>query len=222
MQASRDLARGQDAAFIRANTEVLAPPLVPEIDLHLATEVVEIWELSEEELAARGLPPPFWAFAWAGGQALARLLLDEPARVRGASVLDFGAGAGLAGIAAAKAGAQSVLCADIDRFACAAAAANAERNGIELSVTAHDLLDEPPPKTDLLLVGDVFYEKGTAGRLLSWLETARDDGAEVLIGDPQRGFLPRAGLEKLVSYCVKTTRALEDTDVRNTSVWRLA
>ena len=215
------MARGDKAAFVRANTEKLPPPLVPEIPLQLASEVLEIWQLSEEALAARGLPPPFWAFAWAGGQALARLLLDEPERVRGKSVIDFGAGAGLAGLAAAKAGAASVLCADLDPFACAAAAVNAEANGLHVTLTALNLLEAPPPAVDLLLVGDVFYEKETAGSLLTWLEGARDAGATVLIGDPQRGFLPRTGLEKLVSYGIKTDRALEDTDVRNTSVWRL-
>ncbi|HAC59200.1 MAG TPA: nicotinamide N-methylase [Rhodobiaceae bacterium] len=209
------------AAFIRGNTALHKPPLIPEISLHLASEIVPIWQMTEEELEKSGLPPPFWAFAWAGGQALSRYILDNPAVVSGKSVLDFGSGSGLIGIAAAKSGGKPVLSADIDLFALEAIKLNASSNGVEIEATAEDLVGVENRGWEVILVGDMCYERPLAERIEAWLRRLAAEGVEVLIGDPGRTYLPKSGLEKLVSYAVKTTRELEDTDVRNTSVWRL-
>ena len=209
-------------AFIRANTAVMAPPLVPEIRLHLAHEAVPIWQKTEEELGEIGLPPPFWAFAWAGGQALARHLLDHPEIVRDRRVIDLASGSGLVGIAAMKAGAAHVLAADIDGFAVTAIALNATGNDVTLDITADDLLAAVPPACDVILVGDLFYEKSLAERVYAWLRRADAHGAAVLIGDPGRSYLPREKLEKLAEYAVPVTRELEDAEIKRTAVWRLA
>ena len=209
------------AAFIAANTRLQPVPHAPEISLWLADEVTPIWRLTEEELGELGLPPPFWAFAWAGGQALARYLLDHPQEVAGKRVLDFAAGSGLVGIAAMKAGAASVLCADIDPFCAAAVAANTAANGVALDFTADDLLDAPPPEVDVICAGDVCYEKPMTGRVLAWLAQARAGGARVLIGDPGRTYFPREGLTFLAEYRVRTTRELEDLEIKRSSVWAL-
>jgi len=209
------------AAFIAANTRLQPVPHAPEISLHLADEVTPIWRLTEEELGELGLPPPFWAFAWAGGQALARYLLDHPHEVAGRRVLDFAAGSGLVGIAAMKAGAASVLCADIDPFCAAAVAANAAVNAVALDFTADDLLDAPPPDVDVICAGDVCYEKPMTDRVLVWLARAKANGARVLIGDPGRTYFPREGLAFLAEYRVPTTRELEDQEVKRSSVWAL-
>ena len=177
--------------------------------------------MTEEELEKSGLPPPFWAFAWAGGQALARYILDNPEIVRGRCVLDFGSGSGLIAIAAMKAGAASVLAADIDAFAAVAIALNAETNGVVVAATTEDLVGVENRGWDTILVGDMCYEGPLAARIEAWLRKLAGEGATVLIGDPGRTYLPKSGLEKLVAYAVKTTRELEDTDVRNTSVWRV-
>jgi predicted nicotinamide N-methyase len=209
-------------AFIRANTAVMAPPLVPEVRLHLAHEAVPIWQKTEDELGEIGLPPPFWAFAWAGGQALARHLLDHPEIVRDRRVIDLASGSGLVGIAAMKAGAVHVLAADIDGFAVAAIALNAAGNGVALDITADDLLTADPPDCDVILVGDLFYEKSLAERVYAWLRRADARGVTVLIGDPGRSYLPREKLEKLAEYAVPVTRDLEDAEIKRTAVWRLA
>jgi predicted nicotinamide N-methyase len=208
------------AAFIRANTKMLVPPLVPEVRLHLASEVVPLWHKTEEELEAAGIPPPFWAFAWAGGQALARYVLDHPGIVRGKSVLDLGAGSGLIGIAAIKAAAASVLCADIDRFAFAAIGLNASANDVAITATNEDMIGRTDA-WDVILVGDMCYERPLAERLLAWLTARVAAGTSVLIGDPGRSYLPKSGIEKLETYRVQTTRELEDTDIRETNVYRL-
>lgn len=210
------------AAFIRANTRLQPVPHAPEIGLWLADEVTPIWRLTEEELGRMELPPPFWAFAWAGAQALARWLLDHPGEAGGKRVLDLAAGSGLVGIAAAKAGASHVLCADIDPFCEAAVTLNAEANGVALDFTAEDLLDRPPPDVELICAGDVFYEKPMADRVMAWLGRAASSGTRVLIGDPGRTYLPRSGLEMLAEYRVPTTRELEDQEVKRTRVWTLA
>jgi len=210
------------AAFIRANTTVMAPPLVPEISLHLAHEAVPLWQKTEEELGEMGLPPPFWAFAWAGGQALARHVLDDPSLVAGKRVLDLAAGSGLVGIAALKAGAAGALAADIDRFSLAAIRLNAALNAVALEVTGEDLLAAAPPACEVILVGDLFYEKGLAERVLSWLAAAEEQGIPALIGDPGRSYLPRGELTKLGQYRVEVTRDLEDAEIKMTSVWRLS
>ena len=209
------------AAFILANTRLQPVPHAPEISLWLADEVTPLWRLTEEKLGEIGLPPPFWAFAWAGGQGLARWLLDNPAEVAGRRVLDFAAGSGLVGVAAMKAGASSALCADIDPFCAAAVALNADANRVRLDFTAADLLDAPPPEVDVICAGDVCYEKPMTDRVLAWLARARANGTRVLIGDPGRTYFPREGLTFLAEYRVPTTRELEDLEVKRVSVWAL-
>jgi predicted nicotinamide N-methyase len=208
------------AAFVRDNTALIAPPLVPEMRLHLASEVVPLWRKTEEELEEQGVPPPYWAFAWAGGQALARYVLDHPEAVRGKSVLDFGSGSGLVAIAAAKAGAAQVLAADIDGFAAAAIRLNAEANDANLVITQEDLIGRTGDWATILL-GDMCYERPLAERLLIWLVERRRAGATVLLGDPGRSYFPKSGVEKLATYRVQTMRELEDREIRETSVYRL-
>src|SRR4051812_14750995 len=171
-------------AFIRANTRLLQVPHAPEIRLHLADEVTPLWQKTEEELSAIGLPPPFWAFAWAGGQALARYLLDHPQRAMGRRVLDFASGSGLVAIAACKAGAASALACDIDPFALAAIALNADVNSVRVEATGEDQLGRYSCEADLVLAGDIFYDRDLAPRVMAWLEGWRERGADVLVGDP--------------------------------------
>lgn len=206
-------------AFIVENTRLQPPPHAPELRLYLADEVTPIWRMTEEALSKIGLPPPFWAFAWAGGQALARYVLDHPDIVAGKRVVDFAAGSGLVGIAAMKAGARSALCADIDYFCEAAVGLNAAANGVMVRFTGQDLLDAPPPPAEVILAGDICYEKPLAGRVLAWLRAARAGGATVLIGDPGRTYFPKTGLDLLAEYQVPTTRELEDMEVKRTRVW---
>jgi len=208
-------------AFIRANTRVLSPPHTPEIRLHLADDAVALWTMTEAQLGELGLPPPFWAFAWAGGQALARYVLDVPALVAGKSVLDLASGSGIVGIAAMKAGAASVLCADIDPFALHAARLNAALNDVQLEVTSEDLVGTGAA-ADVILVGDLFYDRDIAERLETWLRVEAAKGKAVLIGDPGRTYLPKARLRKLAAYDVATSRALEDSEIKRTAVWALA
>lgn len=206
--------------FIRANTALVTPPLVPEVKLHLATEVVPLWQLTEEELAASGVPPPYWAFAWAGGQALARYILDHPEVVAGKSVLDFGSGSGLVAIAATRSGAEHVLAADIDEFAIAAIKLNAVANEAIVSATSENLIGSRG-NWQTILVGDMCYERPLAERLLRWLTDCAGHGAAVLLGDPGRTYFPKNGVERLATYRVQTTRDLEDREIRETSVYRL-
>jgi predicted nicotinamide N-methyase len=206
--------------FIKSHTALHEPPLVPELKLHLATEGDALWEMGEAELDATGLPAPFWAFAWAGGQALSRYILDSPSIVSDKHVLDFGSGSGLVGLASLRAGAASALSADIDEFACIAASLNAAANSLTLSTTDQNLVGKDG-SWDVILVGDMCYEQPLAGEVEAWLRDQFSKGVTVLIGDPGRTYLPKDRLEKLVSYGVKTFRALEDTDVRNTSVWQI-
>ena len=207
--------------FIAANTRLQAVPHAPEISLWLADEITPLWRLTEEELGAMGLPPPFWAFAWAGGQALARWLLDHPAEVAGKRVIDLATGSGLVAVAAMKAGADSVLAADIDPFCAAAVAANARSNGVEIAFTDANLLDAPPPPADLICAGDVFYEKPMAEAVLAWLKQAQANGTRVIVGDPGRTYFPQSGLTLLAEYTVPTTRELEDQEVKRSRVWSL-
>jgi predicted nicotinamide N-methyase len=203
--------------FITANAVLIAPPLVPEIRLHLATEVVPLWHATEEELARTGVPPPYWAFAWAGGQALARYILDNPDVVRGKRVLDIGAGSGLVALAAARCGAAHVLAADIDAHACAAIRLNAAANGCNVAVTEDDVIGTRGD-WEVILVGDLFYERPLAERLLAWLAPLT---VPALLGDPGRNYFPHDRAEKLASFTVQTTRDLEDREVRETGVYRL-
>lgn len=208
-------------AFIADNTRLLPTPHAPELVLHLADEITPLWKLTEEALEEIGLPPPFWAFAWAGGQALARYVLDHPEIVRGKTVIDFATGSGIVAVAAMKAGAKSVLAADIDVFCEAAVGLNAAANGVEIAFTDENLLDAPPPPADVLLAGDICYEGPMAQAVMAWLAQGRAAGASVLIGDPGRTYFPKDGLEKLAEYQVPTTRELEDLAIKRTSVWTL-
>lgn len=210
------------ATFIRDNTRIQTVPHAPEISLWLADEVTPIWRLTEEALDQIGLAPPFWAFAWAGGQGLARWVLDNPREVAGKRVLDFATGSGLVGIAAMKAGAASVLCADIDPFCRAAVQMNGALNGVPLDFTTHDLLDAPAPDVDVICAGDVFYEKPMSERVLPWLTAAHRRGIRVVVGDPIRTYFPQGGFDLLAEYHVPTTRELEDTAIKRTRVWALA
>lgn len=205
--------------FIRANTALAAPPHVPEIRLHLADEAHELWKKTEEELAEIGLPPPFWAFAWAGGQGLARHILDRPALVAGKRVLDFATGSGLVAIAARMAGAGKVTAADIDPFSRAACALNRAENNVDFTFTDKDLIGTDDG-WDVILAGDVFYDRELTAWLVPWFLALRRRGAEVLVGDPGRSYLPKDRLEALAVYEVPVSRALEDSEIKRTTVWR--
>jgi predicted nicotinamide N-methyase len=209
-------------AFILDHTRLRPVPHAPEIRLHMADEATPLWQKTEEELGQIGLPPPFWAFAWAGGQALARHVLDNRDLVRGKRVLDFASGSGLVAIAAAKAGAAAVEAADIDAFAFSAIALNGPVNGVEgVTIRGGDLVGADDG-WDVILAGDICYEKETAERVVSWLSRLAGRGAVVLIGDPGRAYLPKHRLSLLATYEVPTTRDLEDSEVKRSSVWRLA
>jgi predicted nicotinamide N-methyase len=212
------------SAFIRAQTVLRPVPHVPEILLHVADEAVPLWQRTEEELEALGLPPPYWAFAWAGGQALARYLLDHRDLVAGKRVLDLASGSGLVAVAAAMAGAAPVVAVDIDPFAEDAIALNAWANGAYAEVLVRDVLDQPAPRAaryDVILVGDLFYEQVTAGRAIGFLDRHAALGTAVLIGDPGRSYLPKQRLVKRHEYEVPVTRELEDLDIKRTAVWSL-
>ncbi len=214
----------EPADFIRSNTKLLAVPLVPEIRLHLAEESLPIWQKTEEELGQMNVPPPYWAFAWAGGQALARHLLDNPALAAGRRVLDLGAGSALAGIAAMLAGAAHVLAAEIDTLALAAIRLNAEANAVPIEIIATDLLAEPAQEIagiEAVLVGDLFYERALAERVLAFIEAAHAGGAEVLVGDPRRSYFPAERFRQVAEYRVPVTRELEDAEIKRTAVWQL-
>jgi predicted nicotinamide N-methyase len=209
------------AAFVRDNTRLLPVPHAPEIRLHVAEEATDLWQKTEDELGEMGLPPPFWAFAWAGGQALARYVLDHPEAVAGRRVLDFASGSGLVAIAAARAGALRVVAADVDAFAAAAIALNGAANDVTLVPRLEDLVgcDEG---WDTVLAGDICYERDLAERVVAWLGGLSRRGATVLIGDPGRAYLPKSRLERLAEYEVPVTRSLEDAEVKRSAVWRLA
>jgi predicted nicotinamide N-methyase len=207
-------------AFIRENTRTLAPSYIPEMKLHLADDAVALWQLTEEQLGELGLRPPFWAFAWAGGQALARYLLDNPDVARGRNVLDVASGSGLVAIAAMQAGAKSAIAVDIDAFASEAAKLNAALNNVTIQISDADPVGRPTP-CDLILVGDLFYDRDLAPRVLDWLITLQAEGKQVLIGDPGRTYLPRDKLEQIAAYNIPVTRALEDAEIKRAAVWKL-
>ncbi|MBI1208316.1 MAG: methyltransferase [Azospirillum sp.] len=207
--------------FIRSQTAIGSPPLVPEVRLHLATEITPLWQATEDTLAQAGLPPPYWAFAWAGGQAVARYVLDRPEVVAGLRVLDFAAGNGLIAIAATLAGAASVEAVEVDALAVAAIALNATLNGVSVAARFDDPVGRPLPGIDVVLAGDVCYERPMAVRIIPWLAELAASGVQVVVGDPGRAYLPRHGLEPLARHTVPTSRELEDRDVRETMVWRL-
>jgi len=213
--ASRDPAR-----FIRAWTRIESPALIPELRLHLAGPVTPLWEATEKTLNETGLAPPYWAFAWPGGQAIARHLLDHPATVRGRRVLDFAAGGGIAGIAAARAGAASVVASDLDPLALTAITLNAALNGVDVATTDRDLTQDMPA-ADVILAGDVCYERPMAERVIPWLRGLAGQGVTVLMGDPGRAYLPHQGLVEVAHYAVPTSKELEDRELRETRVLRL-
>ena len=207
--------------FILANTRLLAPPLVPEIRLHLAEESLPIWRKTEEELGEMGLPPPYWAFAWAGGQALARYILDNGDLTSGRTVIDVGAGSGLSAIAAAKAGARHVDASDIDAIAVTAIGLNARANGVSIAATSDDWLGGPPPPADIVLVGDLFYERPLAERVMAFVQAAAARGSLVLVGDPRRNYFPTDAFTAIAHYEVPVTRELEDAEIKRAAVWQL-
>ncbi|MGE5516254.1 MAG: class I SAM-dependent methyltransferase [Bacteroidota bacterium] len=212
---------GQDPRqFIREVTEVAQPPACPEIDLWLATEVTPLWEATEAALLRVNLPPPYWAFCWAGGQALTRYVLDNPELVRGKRVLDFAAGSGATAIAAAKNGAVSVLAADIDPLACAVIPMNAELNGVEVAVTADDVVGLPC-QWDVVVAGDVCYERPMTDHIFPWLRQLAAAGAIVIMADPGRAYLPKTGLLEVARTTVSTSLELEDRTRREVVVYRI-
>ena len=207
-------------AFVRAHTAIGRAPLVPEIALHLASEITPIWQATEEWLRERNIEPPFWAFAWPGGQATARWLLDRPQHVRGRRVLDFAAGCGIAAIAAAMAGATMVEASEIDPLATAAIRLNAALNGVDVVALDEDVVGAAA-RWDTVIAGDVCYEAPMTGHILPWLRGLAASGVEVVLADPGRTYLPRHGLEPLAEYKVATTLELEDRTERSVVIHRL-
>lgn len=206
--------------FVRAHTRLTAPSYVPEVRLHLADDAIALWERTEE-WAGTAQAPPFWAFAWAGGQALARYLLDHPDLVAGRRLLDLAAGGGVVSVAALRAGAAHVTATEIDPAALAALALNADANGGSVTAVLGDVLDDEVPDVDVVTAGDVFYSREMAARMLAYLRRCRAAGAAVLVGDPGRAYVPRDQLSALAVYEVPTTRALENAEIKTTTVWRL-
>ncbi|MBL6080434.1 methyltransferase [Belnapia sp. T18] len=207
-------------AFLRAHTAIAAPALVPEISLHLATEITPIWQATEAWLAQEGIEPPFWAFAWPGSQAMARLILDAPPHAAGRRVLDFAAGCGLAAIAAAQAGAALAEAAEIDPLAIAAIRLNAALNNVAVTPLDGDVVGAPC-RWDLILAGDVCYEAPMTAHILPWLRAMAAAGAEVWLADPGRAYVPREGLAEMARFAVPVTRELEDRDMREVTIARL-
>lgn len=205
--------------FIRANTELRSTELIPEVMLHLVGELVPLWKATDVEAITPSGEPPFWAFAWIGGQAVTRYILDEPAEVRGLRVFDFATGSGLSAIASVMAGARSVRASDIDALACSAARLNAQANGVAIDVTSDDVVGSPMDDVDVIIAGDICYEAATARRVLSWLREQSAAGRRVLIGDPGRAYFPHDDLVCLARYHVPTTAEIEDVDVRAAAVW---
>lgn len=207
------------AAFIRDNTAVESAGLVPEIALHLATDITPIWQASEAFLEAHGIEPPFWAFAWPGSQLIARYILDNPERVHGKRVLDVACGCGLAAIAAAKSGASAVEANDIDQMALEATALNATLNSVTVTLLAGDLVGSKPD-CDLLVIGDVCYNEAMAARIMPWLLDCAQH-CEVWLCDPGRHYAPKLDLDILVQQNVQTTQELESTNQRTTTLFSL-
>ena len=205
--------------MVRANTRLRSVALVPEIRLHQASEPIGVWQRTERAAGRTGLDPPFWAFAWAGGQALARYLLDHPEAVKDRRVIDIASGSGLVAIAAARAGAAAVTGYDIDPLAIAAITLNAAANGAAVLAVQADILDADGPGADVILVADAFYERELARRVARFAERGQARGADVLVGDFGRAYLPRDRLAPLAAYDVPGLSALEDSDVKRTTVW---
>lgn len=207
--------------FIRLNTRLMAPSAVPELQMWLADEVTPLWQATEAWLEARNCPPPYWAFAWAGGQALARYILDNPLSVQGRRVFDFAAGGGIASLAALKAGAASATANEIDDMAMQAIKLNADANEAMVTIVAGDMANDDLAGFDLILAGDVCYEPAMTARLLPWLRRLSGQGKEVWLADPGRAYLPQSGLERLGAYDIPVTADLESCAIRSTTVYRL-
>ena len=207
--------------FIRSQTEIKAPTIVPEIKLHLVTEVMPLWEYTEATLNEGHLPPPFWAIAWPGGQGIARYILDHPQIVRGRRVVDFAAGSGLAAIAAMKAGAAQAVAVDIDPLALTAIGLNAKNNDVVVDIMENIDLDRPFTKADVILAGDVCYQQMMATSVMRWLRLCAEEGVEIYMADPGRAYVPENGLSLVETYRVPTSKDIEDSDMRVVKVWRL-
>jgi predicted nicotinamide N-methyase len=209
--------------FIRTNTALETPVMVPEFRLWLATEYVPIWQATEAWLEEQNVDPPYWAFCWPGGQAIARFLLDNPDHVRGKTVLDFAAGSGVSSMAAARAGAASVIANDIDALSLVAARLNAVENALTVGTSAEDWLAGPEamPPADVVIAGDVCYEREMSVRALAWLRGHANAGRLVLLGDPGRNYFSAQGLEELARYDIPTSLQLENRGMRETVVWRV-
>jgi predicted nicotinamide N-methyase len=218
------LTEAERRAFILVNTRNRLVPFIPEISLHLADEAFPLWQKTEAELEEIGLPPPYWAFAWAGGQALARYCLDNPGLLQGKTVLDMATGSGLVAIAASIAGARRVVANDIDRFSQTAALLNAKANNTCLDWQGSDLLNQPEAdllkRVDIILAGDVFYDREMVKAFHEFLSKCCEGGKTVIVGDPGRSYFPQKGLERLQQYSVPVTRELEDLSLKETSVWQ--
>ena len=210
-------------AFIRANTALEAPAMVPEFKLWLASEYVPIWQATEAWLEEHNVDPPYWAFCWPGGQAIARYVLDNPGEVRGKRVIDFAAGSGVSSLAAVRAGAASVLANDIDALSLVAARLNARANDISFEISRDDWLAGPDgaPDADVVIAGDVCYEREMSARALAWLRGHANAGRLVLLGDPGRNYFSAQGLEELARYEIPTSLQLENRGMRETVVWRV-
>ena len=209
--------------FIRANTALEAPVMVPEFRLWLASEYVPIWQATETWLEEQNVDPPYWAFCWPGGQAIARYLLDNPALIEGQRVIDFAAGSGVSSLAAARAGAASVVANDIDALSLVAARLNARANDLAFDVSREDWLAGPEgaPDTDIVIAGDVCYERDMSIRALAWLRGHARLGRLVLLGDPGRNYFSAQGLEERARYDIPTSLQLENRGMRETVVWRV-
>ncbi|MDR3449496.1 MAG: 50S ribosomal protein L11 methyltransferase [Alphaproteobacteria bacterium] len=208
-------------AFIRTQTQIKSPSAVPEIQLHMATEVTPLWQLTEDRLRHADLPPPYWAFAWPGGQGMARYILDHPDLVKGKRIVDFAAGSGVAAIAAMKAGAKQALAVDIDPLALEAIRLNAELNQVEVEIRNGVDLMKPFTKADIIFAGDICYQQSTSTSVTRWLRFCVEKGIAVYLADPGRAYVPEQGLEKLAVYEIPTSRDLEDQDSRLATVWRM-
>lgn len=212
---------GDMVGLVRDNTRIEAPPLTPELSMHMATAITPLWQTTEAALQKSGIAPPYWAFAWPGSQALARLVLDNAALVNGRRVLDFAAGGGLVALACARMGANRVIAADIDPIAEVAQALNAKLNRVTVETTHHDLIGQAMREIDLVMAGDIFYERPLAARVLPWLRLLAKAGKRVLVGDPGRAYLPTSGVEPIATYTVATSVELEDQESKQTTVWKV-
>ncbi|MBV8394255.1 MAG: methyltransferase [Alphaproteobacteria bacterium] len=209
--------------FIRANTALETPAMVPEFKLWLATEYVPIWQATEAWLEEQNVDPPYWAFCWPGGQAIARYLLDHADEIRGKRVIDFAAGSGVSAMAAKRAGAISVIANDIDTLSLVAARLNAQANGLDVEVSSEDWLAgaDGKPEADVVIAGDVCYEREMSQRALAWLRSHANAGRLVLLGDPGRNYFSAQGLEERARYEIPTSLQLENRGMRETVVWRV-